>query len=138
MQKIQKKKSCRFNFGKYFTSENIIVQPFKNANEFEQFSILVKRNNILSKVSKYINECLDPSKKCGNQVVLNMYLANYKSWTEIIIGHFQSQQILTIRFNLKEAPVPVLLVITIQCCLRHGKLIWICNQFTFITRQIHI
>ena len=92
---------------KFFTSETIIAQPIK-----KRFSILEKRNSVLSKVSKYINEYLDPSKK----VLLNMYLANCRSWRKTTIGLFQSQQILTIRFIFKEEPIPVLLIITIQCC----------------------
>ena len=61
--KKYKYKSCRFNFGKLFTSETIIAQPIKNASEFDQFLILEKWNSILSKVSKYSNEYLDQSKK---------------------------------------------------------------------------
>ena len=51
-KKKKKKKKCRFKFGKFFTSETIIAQPVKNASEFEWFSILEKRNSILSKVSE--------------------------------------------------------------------------------------
>ena len=61
--KKYKYESCRFNFGKLFTSETIIVQSIKNASEFDQFLNLEKWNSILSKVSKYSNEYLDQSKK---------------------------------------------------------------------------
>ena len=62
--KIQKKyKSCHFNFGKFFTGETIIAQPIKHVSNFERFSILEKRDIILSKISEYINGYLDPSKK---------------------------------------------------------------------------
>ena len=33
--KKYKNTSCRFNFGKFFTSETIIAQPIQNVSEFE-------------------------------------------------------------------------------------------------------
>ena len=114
--KKYKNKSCSFKFGKFFTSETVIAQPIKNVSEFAQLSILEKKDSILSKDSEYINDYLDSSKKFYQPSTIKYVLSKLQISEKITIGYFQSQQILTIRFILKEEPIPVLLLVTIQCC----------------------
>ena len=58
-----KHKLCRYGFGKFFTEKTIIAQPLDDGIEdVERYSILKKRDTILSKVSDFINKYLDPSK----------------------------------------------------------------------------
>ena len=69
-----------------------------------------------------------------NQVLLNIYLVNFKSWEKITIEHFQSHLILTIKFILKEEPILVLVKLKSSVV----KQILTCNQCTIITRQFCI
>ena len=58
-----KNKLCRYGFGKFFTKETIIAQPLEDGiKDVERYSILKKRDTILSKVIDFINKYLDPSK----------------------------------------------------------------------------
>ena len=54
---------CRFEFGKFFTKETLVVEPLpENMPKGIKVSVLRKRNEILQKVKDYINNFLNPSK----------------------------------------------------------------------------
>ena len=56
-------KICRYGFGKFFTEKSIIAQPLKNGiKDVELYTILKKRDTILSKVCDFTHKYLDPSK----------------------------------------------------------------------------
>ena len=58
-----KNKLCRYEFGKFFTEKKIIAQPLEDSiKDVESYSILKKKDAILSKVTDFINKSLDPSK----------------------------------------------------------------------------
>ena len=88
--KKYKNKSCCFSFGKFFTSETITAQSIKNVSKFKQFSVLEKWKMFQNILNTLINIYIEKS-NCINQVILNMYLANYKSGKKITTGYFQYQ-----------------------------------------------
>jgi len=58
-----KNKSCRFNFGKFFTNKTIIAESLPVSMEHLKKQNLLKwRKEILQPVKNYINENLDPRK----------------------------------------------------------------------------
>ena len=58
-----KNEVCRFEFGKFFTKETLVVEPLpENMPKGIKVSVLRKRNEILQKVKDYINNFLNPSK----------------------------------------------------------------------------
>ena len=62
-QKVEEIKPCRYGFAKFFTEKTIIAQLLEDGvKDVERYSILKKRDTILSKVSAFINMYLDPSK----------------------------------------------------------------------------
>ena len=79
-----KNRSCRFNFGRYFTEKTIIAKPLPSSlKDHKKADIMVERNKILTKVKEYIDKELDSAK-------VNFYdrtkedFAKTKSITEIL------------------------------------------------------
>ena len=55
---------CRFIFGKFFTDRTIVAEPLpEDMPEEIKNQVLKNRSDLLSKVKRYIDTELDPSKK---------------------------------------------------------------------------
>ncbi len=55
--------ACRFNFGQFFTDKTIVAEPLaENMDDEIKSNILARRQEILSKVKRKIDDVLNPSK----------------------------------------------------------------------------
>lgn len=80
----------RFHFGKCFTSQIIVAEPFPNKMQDDlKEEIMEKRTNVLRNVKNYTDTVLNPSKKFSmirkevtfkNSMVSKKYLIHFKSY----------------------------------------------------------